>query len=98
MSVNISSNLPFDLVAVLSHSLQAGPLDFYKMSPEDRARWLDDGLHMTQYAYEQLGQYVYDEVMSHLCNLPQLGILDYAQVSAQEASYSLWRNAARARP
>ncbi|WIA15988.1 hypothetical protein OEZ85_012727 [Tetradesmus obliquus] len=78
--------------------LQAGPLDFYKMSPEERSRWLDDGLHMTQFAYEQLGQYVYDEVMSHLCNLPQLGLLDYAQVSAQEASYSIWRNAARARP
>jgi hypothetical protein len=84
--------------AAAANSLQAGLMDFYKMSAEDRSKWLDDGLHMTQYAYEQLGQYVYDEVLSHLCNLPQLGLLDYATVSAQEASYGLWRNAARARP
>ncbi|KAF8059433.1 Sh3yl1 [Scenedesmus sp. PABB004] len=47
--------------------LQAGPMDFYAMSPDERARWLDDGLHMTEFAYDALGAYVYQELAKHLC-------------------------------
>eukprot|EP00879_Flechtneria_rotunda_P002926 GHRR01003143.1.p1 GENE.GHRR01003143.1~~GHRR01003143.1.p1 ORF type:complete len:214 (+),score=32.29 GHRR01003143.1:745-1386(+) len=47
--------------------LQSGPMDFDKMSIAEQAAWLDDGLHLTPYGYDQLGQYVYDAIASRLC-------------------------------
>lgn len=43
-------------------------MEFYGMSGSDRSRWLDDGLHLTQYGYEQLGDFVYQELSKHLCS------------------------------
>lgn len=68
------------------------------MSPEQRAQWLDDGLHLTQYAYEQLGTFVYDEVMCHMCQIPSISAKDAAHVVAQETSYTIFPDAAAARP
>jgi hypothetical protein len=50
--------------------LQAGAMDFYAMSDAERSRWLDDGLHLTEYAYDQMGEAVFKELVSHLCELP----------------------------
>eukprot|EP00879_Flechtneria_rotunda_P000522 GHRR01000626.1.p1 GENE.GHRR01000626.1~~GHRR01000626.1.p1 ORF type:complete len:336 (+),score=76.84 GHRR01000626.1:214-1221(+) len=47
--------------------LESGPLDFTQLSAADQSIWLDDGLHLTEYAYDQLGEYVYDAIASHLC-------------------------------
>lgn len=49
--------------------LQAGPLDFWKIAESDRSQYLDDGLHMTEMAYDLVGQYVYDAVSALLCSV-----------------------------
>lgn len=39
------------------------------MSDEERSRYLDDGLHMTEYAYDMIGQYVYETVNALFCSV-----------------------------
>ncbi|WIA15985.1 hypothetical protein OEZ85_012724 [Tetradesmus obliquus] len=43
-------------VAVLN--LQATTMDFYNMDDAERSRWLDDGLHLTEFGYDVLGRAV----------------------------------------
>jgi lysophospholipase L1-like esterase len=31
-------------------------MDFYNMDDSERLRWLDDGLHMTEFGYDVLGR------------------------------------------
>jgi hypothetical protein len=40
------------------------------MSPAERAKWLDDGLHMTVAAYDAVGALVAKEILSHMCTPP----------------------------
>jgi lysophospholipase L1-like esterase len=57
------SNLLFDLnyirYRMLSadlNSMQATTMDFYNMDDAERSRWLDDGLHFTEFGYDVLGR------------------------------------------
>eukprot|EP00882_Tetradesmus_deserticola_P003561 GHRQ01003769.1.p1 GENE.GHRQ01003769.1~~GHRQ01003769.1.p1 ORF type:complete len:259 (+),score=73.90 GHRQ01003769.1:351-1127(+) len=36
--------------------LQATVMDFYSMDASERSRWLDDGLHLTEFGYDVLGR------------------------------------------
>jgi hypothetical protein len=37
-------------------TLQATTMDFYNMDDSERKRWLDDGLHFTEFGYDVLGR------------------------------------------
>jgi len=50
--------------------LQASPFDFYPMSAEERSKWLDDGLHMTELAYDTIGQLVAQDISRRTCQNP----------------------------
>lgn len=39
-------------------TLQAGAMDFYAMDEGRRKTFLDDGLHMTEYGYDQLAGHI----------------------------------------
>jgi hypothetical protein len=52
-----------------SHA-QASPFDFYPMPPSERSLWLDDGLHMTERAYDTIGQLVAQEIARRACPGP----------------------------
>lgn len=40
------------------------------MSAEERSKWLDDGLHMTEVAYDTVGQLVAQEISRKACQNP----------------------------
>lgn len=50
--------------------MQASHFDFYPMSPAERAKWLDDGLHMTELAYDTIGELVAQEIAVRTCANP----------------------------
>lgn len=50
--------------------LQASPFDFYPMPPSERSKWLDDGLHMTELAYDTIGDLVAAEIARRVCPAP----------------------------
>lgn len=51
--------------------LQASPpFDFYNMPAGDRSKWLDDGLHMTELAYDTIGEMVAAEISKRTCAIP----------------------------
>ena len=37
---------------------QAGAMNFYSMDEGSRKSYLDDGLHMTEYGYDQLASHI----------------------------------------
>jgi len=43
-----------------------GPMDFWKMSNEEREFWLDDGLHLTSKAYDRMGDFIADELIPRI--------------------------------
>lgn len=55
------ADMPTNPAAGLLHLClvaQAGPLNFYAMDSASRSSWLDDGLHMTEYGYDQLAGHI----------------------------------------
>jgi hypothetical protein len=40
------------------------------MAPAERSKWLDDGLHMTELAYDTIGQLVAQEIAARACPTP----------------------------
>lgn len=57
-------------MGTLCVQLQASPFDFYPMAPAERSKWLDDGLHMTELAYDTIGQLVAQEIAARACPTP----------------------------
>lgn len=43
---------------LLLHFVQADRFNFYNMDSSERSRWLDDGLHLTEMAYNTLGRQI----------------------------------------
>lgn len=51
--------------------MQATPVfDFYPMPASERTKWLDDGLHMTELAYDTIGEMVAQEISKRTCPTP----------------------------
>jgi hypothetical protein len=73
LTTNATTNKPEPccclLLVTYTHT-QASPFDFYPMSPAERSKWLDDGLHMTEAAYDAVGDLVAKEILSHMCQPP----------------------------
>jgi lysophospholipase L1-like esterase len=40
------------------------------MPAGDRSKWLDDGLHMTELAYDTIGEMVAAEISKRTCAIP----------------------------
>lgn len=49
--------------------LQANsPFNFYSMPQQERTKWLDDGLHLTELAYDTVGELVAEEIKRRVCS------------------------------